>query len=90
MCKFRDEKDGNYRTVAEVLARWAKELKEETKEEETETVGPTSSLQETETESDSSLEESSRTANSETTTKGNSLESTSRKAQRTLPAVEPG
>ena len=29
MCKFNDEKDGNYQKVADVLERWANELKEE-------------------------------------------------------------
>ena len=39
MCKFSDEKDGNYLKVAEVLERWAKELKD-VKVEDDASVGP--------------------------------------------------
>ena len=34
MCKFSDEKDGNYQRVVGVLERWAKDLKEESKIED--------------------------------------------------------
>ena len=56
MCKFSSAEDGNYRIVAEILERWARELKGETKEEEKEeenkTVGPTSFLSESVTKLD--------------------------------------
>ena len=84
MCKFSNATDGNYQKVADVLARWAEELKEATKKEDTKPVGSTSFLQEAVTDSDPSLEIKSL---SETITRGTSLEGTSRQAQRT---GEPG
>lgn len=91
MCKFSNAEDGNYRRVAEILERWAKELKEETNEEEKETkaVSPTSFLSEAMTELDFSLGNMSRTPSLGTTTKGTNLESSRQKAQRTLVVVGP-
>ena len=88
MCKFSDEKDGNYRKIAEVLERWAKELKEEVKVEDEKPVCSSPNLHGFEADLDTSPQRSQANQPLEITNRGNSLGCTSRAGRRTL--VGPG
>lgn len=84
MCKFDNEKDGNYLRVAGVLERWAKELKEELNVEDKEPVRSYSDRSLAQIDLDTSPQRSRTMQPSEPTAMGSRLEYITQAGQRTL------